>query len=107
MRPVQSLGFQSPKLSLIHVVANFVLLRYPDRMHFSMAFLVICFFRRDLVLHARLLWLQIMHVRSLPLVLHRLFPPAFATAVHIVEYGLCTLMFNLMATINTACLTYA
>jgi hypothetical protein len=54
MRPVNSLDFQSPKLSFILVVANFVLLRYPDRMHFSMAFLIICFFKRDLVLHARL-----------------------------------------------------
>jgi len=71
MRPIKSLGFQSPKLSFILVVANFVLLRYPDRMHFSMAFLVICFFKRDLVLHACLLWLQIMLVRSFSLGLHR------------------------------------
>lgn len=67
------MGFQSPKLSVILVVANFVLLRYPDRMHFSMAFLVICFFKRDLMLHARSLWPQIMLVRNSPLILHRLF----------------------------------
>lgn len=34
-------------LSLILAVANFVLLRYPDRQHFSTAFLVICLRKRD------------------------------------------------------------
>lgn len=70
MRVVKSLGDWEPKLSLILAVTNFILLRYPDRKHFSTAFLVICFFKRHLVLHACLLWLQIMLARSLSLVVH-------------------------------------
>lgn len=47
-----SLGFLSPKLSVILVVSNLVWLRYPDRQHLSTAFLFICIFKRHLVVHA-------------------------------------------------------